>query len=55
MALLTAKSAERLGVAAGTSKSQLHKAHVELRGILGRGEHRSLILADSLRHDPDSF
>jgi RNA polymerase sigma-70 factor (ECF subfamily) len=26
---------ERLGVAAGTSKSQLHKAHVELRGILG--------------------
>jgi RNA polymerase sigma-70 factor (ECF subfamily) len=27
----------RLGLAAGTSKSQLHKAHVELRGILGRG------------------
>jgi RNA polymerase sigma-70 factor (ECF subfamily) len=27
--------AQRLGVAAGTSKSQLHKAHVELRGILG--------------------
>ncbi len=26
---------ERLGVAAGTSKSQLHKAHLELRGILG--------------------
>jgi RNA polymerase sigma-70 factor (ECF subfamily) len=26
----------RLGLAAGTSKSQLHKAHIELRGILGR-------------------
>jgi RNA polymerase sigma-70 factor, ECF subfamily len=25
----------RLGLAAGTSKSQLHKAHVELRGMLG--------------------
>lgn len=34
----------RLGLAAGTSKSQLHKAHVELRGILGRGvTSRSLI------------
>jgi RNA polymerase sigma-70 factor (ECF subfamily) len=28
----------RLGLAAGTSKSQLHKAHVELRDILGRRE-----------------
>jgi RNA polymerase sigma-70 factor (ECF subfamily) len=27
----------RLGLAAGTSKSQLHKAHVELRHLLGRG------------------
>jgi RNA polymerase sigma-70 factor (ECF subfamily) len=27
----------RLGLAAGTSKSQLHKAHVELRHMLGRG------------------
>jgi len=26
----------RLGLAAGTSKSQLHKAHVELRNALGR-------------------
>jgi RNA polymerase sigma-70 factor, ECF subfamily len=25
----------RLGLAAGTSKSQLHKAHLELRGMLG--------------------
>jgi RNA polymerase sigma-70 factor, ECF subfamily len=28
---------QRLGLAAGTSKSQLHKAHVELRGMLGGG------------------
>ena len=28
---------QRLGLAAGTSKSQLHKAHVELRDMLGRG------------------
>jgi RNA polymerase sigma-70 factor, ECF subfamily len=28
----------RLGLAAGTSKSQLHKAHVELRHLLGRGQ-----------------
>jgi RNA polymerase sigma-70 factor (ECF subfamily) len=34
---------QRLGVAAGTSKSQLHKAHVELRCILGqRGASRTL-------------
>jgi len=26
---------QRLGLAAGTSKSQLHKAHLELRGLLG--------------------
>lgn len=32
--------AERLGVATGTSKSQLHKAHVELRGILGHNRTR---------------
>jgi RNA polymerase sigma-70 factor (ECF subfamily) len=30
--------ARRLGLAAGTSKSQLHKAHVELRDILGPRE-----------------
>jgi RNA polymerase sigma-70 factor (ECF subfamily) len=35
--------ARRLGVASGTSKSQLHKAHVELRYILGRrGASRNL-------------
>jgi DNA-directed RNA polymerase specialized sigma24 family protein len=28
---------QRLGLAAGTSKSQLHKAHIELRGMLGSG------------------
>jgi RNA polymerase sigma-70 factor (ECF subfamily) len=28
---------QRLGLAAGTSKSQLHKAHIELRDMLGRG------------------